>query len=48
MDKELTKQGVEHELVTVSGGGHGLSGTEAKVVDATYDRAIEFLKQHLR
>jgi acetyl esterase/lipase len=47
MDEELTRQGVEHELLTVSGGGHGLSGTDAKVVDQTYDRAIDFLGKHL-
>jgi acetyl esterase/lipase len=48
MDNELTRQGVEHELLTVAGGGHGLSGTDAKIVAATYDRAVEFLKEHLR
>ncbi|HVC92635.1 MAG TPA: alpha/beta hydrolase [Pirellulales bacterium] len=48
MDKQLTRHGVEHELVTVAGGGHGLSGIDAKIVDATYDRAIEFLRRHLR
>ncbi len=48
MDNELARHGVQHELLTVAGGGHGLSGIDAKVVDATYDRAIEFLKEHLQ
>jgi len=48
MDKELARHGVEHELLTVAGGGHGLSGIDAKIVDATYDRAIDFLRKHLQ
>jgi acetyl esterase/lipase len=48
MSDELSRQGVEHELLTVAGGGHGLSDIDVKVVDQTYDRAIEFLRKHLR
>jgi hypothetical protein len=48
MDAELNRQGVEHELITVAGGGHGLSNIDAKIVDATYDRAVAYLKKHLR
>jgi acetyl esterase/lipase len=48
MDDELARHKVEHELVTVAGGGHGLSGTDARIVDQTYERAVEFLQAHLR
>ncbi len=47
MDKELARLGVEHELLTVRGGGHGLVGVEPAVADQAYDRAVEFLKKHL-
>jgi dipeptidyl aminopeptidase/acylaminoacyl peptidase len=48
MDEELTRHGVEHELLTVAGGGHGPSGADAKVVDQTYDRANDFQRKYLR
>lgn len=47
MNQELARHDVEHELITVRGAGHGLSGVEPAVADDAYDRAAEFLKQHL-
>jgi dipeptidyl aminopeptidase/acylaminoacyl peptidase len=44
MDRELERHGVEHELVAVSGGGHGLANTEPAVIEQTYDRAVDFLR----
>ena len=32
MDRELTRKGVEHELITVPGGSHGLGGTDPAVL----------------
>lgn len=46
MDRELARHGVEHELITVEGGGHGLGNIDAATVDKTYDRAVDFLRRH--
>lgn len=48
MDRELARCGVEHVLVTVRGGGHGLSGSDAKSVDDIYDGAVAFLAKRLK
>ncbi len=48
MAKELKRQGVEHELLTIPGGGHGLSGVPKAVVAKTYEQAVEFINRHLR
>jgi acetyl esterase/lipase len=48
MDKELEKNHVEHELITIRGGGHGFDGArkrEAKV-GAAFERVLQFLKRH--
>ena len=46
MDRELARQGVEHQLITVPGGGHGLAGIDETLLNQTYDRAVEFLRKH--
>jgi acetyl esterase/lipase len=43
MDRELTRQGVPHEFVSVSGGGHGLGNLDRARVDAIYRRAVAFI-----
>jgi len=48
MAKELERQGVEHELLTIPEGGHGFSGVQPAVVAKTHARAVEFLNQKLR
>jgi acetyl esterase/lipase len=47
MAKELTRQKVRHELVTVPGAGHGLAGGDKKLVDAAHARALAFIKERL-
>ncbi len=47
MAKELAKNKVVHELVTVRGAGHGLSGGDKKLVDDANDRAVKFIRTHL-
>ncbi len=47
MNRELARNDVEHELITVRGGGHGLAGVEPAIADEAYDRAVEFLAKHL-
>jgi acetyl esterase/lipase len=48
MAKELQRQGVEHELITVPDAGHGLGGAKSEVVSNAYARALEFVHRHLR
>jgi acetyl esterase/lipase len=47
MDKELQRKGVEHEFITVPGGGHGLGGTPREVVSRMQNQVLAFLKRHL-
>ena len=48
MDKALTRQQVRHELITVPGAGHGLSGGDKKLVDDARERALAFIRARLR
>jgi len=47
MADELEKKGVEHELISVPGGEHGLIDVDPKVVESVNRRAFEFLRDHL-
>ena len=47
MARELTKQGVTHELVTVQSAGHGLRGGDPNALAAANARAAEFIREHL-
>jgi dipeptidyl aminopeptidase/acylaminoacyl peptidase len=47
MDRELARQGVEHELITVAGGAHGLGGTDPAVLADIRRRILAFLAAHL-
>jgi acetyl esterase/lipase len=46
MAAKLAGAGVEHELLTVAGAGHGLSGAKPDKVGQIADRAVEFVKAH--
>jgi dipeptidyl aminopeptidase/acylaminoacyl peptidase len=46
MDRELTRQKVEHELILVEGGWHGLGNVPKEEVARLYERAVAFLKRH--
>jgi len=48
MDKELTRKKVKHELITVKGAGHGLSGGDKKLIDEANDKAEAFIRQYLK
>jgi acetyl esterase/lipase len=48
MAKEFARNKVEHELVTVRGAGHGLSGGDAKAVAAAHKKALDFIRRHLK
>jgi acetyl esterase/lipase len=47
MAKEFERNHVVHELVTVKGAGHGLSGGDKKLIDAANDKSLAFIRQHL-
>jgi acetyl esterase/lipase len=48
MAARLKECGVEHELVTVTGAGHGLSGAKPDEVSRIAERAAEFVSAHTR
>jgi acetyl esterase/lipase len=48
MAKELARNKVPHELVTVKGAGHGLAGGDKKLVEAAQEKAAAFIRQHLK
>ena len=48
MAKELALHKVPHELVTVKGAGHGLSGGDKKLVADAHARALAFIRTHLK
>ncbi len=47
MAAELKMHGVEHRLITLAGGEHGLAGADKTQIEAAYAAAVEFLGQHL-
>jgi acetyl esterase/lipase len=47
MAKELTRHKVPHELVTVTGAGHGLSGGDPKIVADAHAKALAFIRTHI-
>jgi len=49
MAEELASFGVEHELITINGGGHGFDwvGAGDPVVADAFDRVLAFLNRHL-
>ncbi|MBI4657547.1 MAG: alpha/beta hydrolase [Verrucomicrobia bacterium] len=52
MADELKRLGVEHELITMKGRGHGFDGGRDGMKDpeisATFDRVVAFLDKHLK
>jgi acetyl esterase/lipase len=48
MAEELGRHKVPHELVTVPGAGHGLSGGDRKLASEAHAKALEFIKKHLK
>ncbi len=47
MAKELSRAGVENELITIAGSDHGFRGADPQVVQQAYERAVAFVKRHL-
>jgi len=47
MAKELDRNGLKHEFITVRDAGHGLAGAKPDVVEKMQERVIAFLKEHV-
>jgi acetyl esterase/lipase len=48
MAKELKQKGVEHELITVTDAGHGLSGAKPEEVMKIHQRVVAFVNEKMR
>jgi acetyl esterase/lipase len=48
MAKELARFKVPHELVTVSGAGHGLAGGDMKLVAGAHAKALTFIRTQMK
>jgi dipeptidyl aminopeptidase/acylaminoacyl peptidase len=48
MAKEFERHKVPHELVTVPGAGHGLSGGDKKLIADAYAKAKAFIVEKLK
>ena len=44
---QFKKQGVEHELVTIVGGEHGLGGGDPDKIDEAYEKAFQFVHKRM-
>lgn len=47
MADEFKKYGIDHELITIAGGEHGLVGGEPKKIDLAYERAFQFVHKRM-
>jgi acetyl esterase/lipase len=47
MQREFKKHGVEHRLVSIENGEHGLGGGDPQAIDEAYKAALAFVKKHL-
>ena len=47
MDRELARNGVPHEFISVPGGGHGLGGMDRVRLAEIRERVVAFLNRHL-
>jgi acetyl esterase/lipase len=47
MAKELARHKIPHQMITVPGAGHGLSGGKQKLADEAHEKALAFICQQL-
>lgn len=47
MARELKSHDVEHRLISIEGGEHGLGGGDPKKIEAAYESALEFIAKHI-
>ena len=47
MAEVLTEAGVEHDLIQIDGGEHGLDGGQPDQIEKAYERALRFIGSHV-
>ena len=47
MAEQFKKYGVEHQLITISGGEHGLAGGNPDLIEKAYQDAFHFVQKHM-
>jgi len=48
MQKAFQQQAVEHRLITIKDGEHGLAGGQSQAIDAAYSAVVPFIQKHLK
>ena len=48
MADEFRKHGVEHELISIANGEHGLGGGDPQEIDQAYNAAFDFVDRHMK
>ena len=48
MARELKKQGIEHRLISVKNGEHGLGGASPQEIKSAHDAVLPFIEKHMR
>jgi acetyl esterase/lipase len=48
MAEQFKKHSVEHKLISIPNGEHGLGGGDPKLIDSAYESAFEFLQKHMK
>ena len=48
MAEQFKQHGVEHRLISLPGGEHGLGGADPKLIDEAYEAAFQFLEHHMQ
>ena len=46
MAEQFKQHGVEHELVTIPNGEHGLGGGDLQLIDTAYQSALAFVQNY--
>ena len=47
MAAELKRHGVDHELITIEGGGHSLWGGDRQQIEKAFQRSVEYIRERL-
>ena len=48
MAEQLKQHGVQHRLITIPNGEHGLRGGDPKLIDAAYQSVLPFVDRHMK
>ena len=47
MANQFKKFHIDHELITIAGGEHGLAGGDPKRIEQAYEKAFQFVHQRM-